>query len=416
MDFNLTAESVIPIAACIGAFIIAYYVIPVIINVSHLKHLFDDPTDSRKLHTDATPNLGGIAIFSGLTTAFLLSSYATAGWVPYVLAGLVILFFSGIKDDIMVISPRKKLALQILAIAAPIVGAGVMITDLGGVFGQQAIPGWAGIALTFFTMVVVVNAYNLIDGIDGLAGGVGVIVSLFFGSWFWSEGLMPEAVLAFTLTGSILAFLWFNFEPASIFMGDTGSQVIGYVLAFLAVRFVDFGVSTETAVLFKNEVPVLILAVLIVPLYDTLRVFLLRASKGRSPFSPDRLHVHHQLIDAGFSHRSICYIIYSLNLCVIGLTILMAGTNVNLILATILGFSVVLFPTTGLKRNILEAMGFKMPSARHINILERKYGFTQKTIGREMIVTNDDIEETTDVDSEYDYEEQDHEYGEVAKM
>ncbi|MFH5883277.1 glycosyltransferase family 4 protein [Halalkalibaculum sp. DA3122] len=389
--FEILIQSALPLGTCIGAFVITYLVIPVIIDVSHTKHLFDDPEEARKLHTDKTPNLGGIAIFSGVSVAFLLSGYATAQWVPFVLAGLILLFFSGIKDDIMVIAPLKKLGLQVLAITAPILGGGLAITNLGGVFGQEVIPLWAGVLLTFFTMVVVVNAYNLIDGIDGLAGGVGAIVSLFFGAWFWSVGLYPEAVLAFTLMGSLLGFLWYNMEPASIFMGDTGSQIVGYLLAFLAVRFVDFGITAEVAVPFKNEVPVLILAVLIVPLYDTLRVFMIRLIKGRSPFSADRLHVHHQLIDAGFSHMTSSLIIYGLNIAIIGAAMFMAGNDVNIIFAGILLMAVTLFPTKGFKRKLLKLVGIQMPSARYINVIERKYGITEKTIGKKVNVQGDEL-------------------------
>lgn len=413
MTIEYMLHIIFPVLTGIISFFIVYKVMPVIINVSHRKLLFDDPSEARKLHANPIPNLGGIAIFCGVTIAFLLSSYSTAGWVPYLMAGLIVLFFSGIKDDIVMISPNKKLALQILAISAPIVGADLVITDIGGVFGLSSIPYWAGLLLTFFTMVVVVNAYNLIDGIDGLAGGIGIIASLFFAGWFLSAGLFPEAMLATALAGALAGFLWYNFEPASIFMGDTGSQVVGYILAFLAARFVEFGITTEMSIPFKNEVPVLILAVLIVPLYDTLRVFLIRTLNGRSPFSADRLHVHHQLLDAGFSHKTACFIIYSLNISIIGLTLAMANLNVNVMFAAILGLSIVLFPTMGIKRWMFAQIGIRMPSARHINILERKYGFTEKTIGKNLEVVNTDIKNNGD---DYDGVLDEHDTEEAVKV
>lgn len=409
MDFELTAGNLSPLITIVGAAIIAYYAIPVIIKVSHFKHLFDDPSDERKLHTFDIPNLGGIAIFSAATVSFLLSGYATAEWVPYVTAGLILLFFSGIKDDILVISAPKKLAIQLMAIAAPIIGAQCVITDLGGMFGLYEIPYVAGFLLTFFTMVVVINAYNLIDGIDGLAGGIGAMVSLLLGGWFWSVGLLPEAMIAFALFGSLVAFLWYNFEPASIFMGDTGSQVIGYLLSFLAVRFVDFGVTSEIAIPFQNAIPVLILAIFIVPLYDTFRVFLIRTIHGRSPFSADRLHVHHQLIDIGFSHKTSCFIIYSYNIAIVGFTLILADYNVNLLFAGLLATAFILFPTFKFKRRVLRFFGIEVPSARYINTLERKYGITNKTIGHNPVSPSNGNDEVVPSSHNYNGDTDTHE-------
>lgn len=283
----------------------------------------------------------------------------------------------------MIISAWKKLSFQLLAIGALILGGNMVITDLGGVFGIHEIPVWAGISITFFTMVVVVNSYNLIDGIDGLAAGIGTIASLFFGGWFWYVGLYAEATVSFTLAGALTAFLFYNFEPASIFMGDTGSQVVGFILAFLAVRFVDFGISTDMAVPFKNEVPVLILALLIVPLYDTLRVFCIRCFQKQSPFTSDQLHVHHQLLNMGFSHGKTCLIIYSVNLSIIGMTILLSGSDVNFLFFAVLGGAIGMFSTFGIKRKILASMRIRMPSARNITTQKERLGLNEKEVGRD---------------------------------
>src|SRR5699024_2024330 len=136
----------------------------------------------------------------------------------------------------------------------------IIIDNLGGVFGLHQIPTEAGIALTTFTMIVVINAYNFIDGVDGLAGGVGIIGASFFAWWFWTAGMMGQAVLSLALLGALLAFMIFNVKPASVFMGDTGSQVVGFVLAFLAVSFVMAGTSAVRPLPFKDEAPVLVLA------------------------------------------------------------------------------------------------------------------------------------------------------------
>ncbi|WP_445666628.1 MraY family glycosyltransferase [Fodinibius sp. AD559] len=384
MDALIILKETLPILAAIGAFIITYWLIPSIIDVSHLKGLFDDPADERKLHVTAIPNLGGVAIFATVFIVFSISGYATQYWAPYLAAGLTLLFFSGIKDDILVIDPYKKLLIQVMAVLALMVGGELVITNLGGVFGLYEIPYEAGFGLTFFTMIVVLNAYNLIDGIDGLAGGVGVIASLFFGWWFWETGMMAHSVFAFIMAGSLLAFLRFNFQPASIFMGDTGSQVVGYSLAFLAVAFVQAGVTSPVEVPYQNAVPVIVLSVLIVPLFDTLRVFLFRVLRGKSPFKADRRHVHHQLIDMGFSHRAACYILYAYTVGITGMTFALSWMEVNTLLAVVLGITVLLFPTVRIKRRLLKKLGINMPSRRQIQILEMKYGMPPKTVGRKV--------------------------------
>lgn len=353
-------ETYTPLIIGTGAFIITYFLIPVIIRVSHKKNLCDDPgIDHRKLHIHATPTLGGVAMFAAVVVAFYSSGYAFQTWAPYLVAGLTVLFFSGVKDDIYTISPLKKLLLQIFAVAILMGGGGLLITDLGGVFGIRQIPYLTGIGLTLFTMVVVINAFNLIDGIDGLAGGVGIITSTFFAWWFWQAGMSAHAVLAISLACSLLAFLRFNFSPASIFMGDTGSQIIGFILTFFAVSFVKTSSESLLYIPLEEIAPVLVLAVLIVPLYDTLRVFLVRVLRKTSPFQPDRLHLHHQLLDMGFSQRVTCYIIYCFNITVIALAIAFQHLSINALLAVVLGSAVALFPTVNLKRGILTKLGMK---------------------------------------------------------
>lgn len=354
-----------------GAFVITWLLIPRIIHISYEKHLCDDPSvDHRKMHKHAVPTLGGVAIYAAVLFTFLITPYAFQAWTPYLAAGLTVLFFSGIKDDIFNISAFKKLLLQILAVITLMWGGNLVITDLGGVFGFQQIPFAAGVLLTLFTMVVVINAYNLIDGVDGLAGGVGVIVSAFFAWWFWQAGMMAHAVLAITLAGSLFGFLWYNFNSASIFMGDTGSQIVGFFLVFFAVSFVEAGAESTAALPFQDIIPVLVLAVLIVPLYDTLRVFLVRVGRGQSPFHADRLHVHHQLLDMGLSHKNTCYVIFGFNLAIIALTMLLPSMNINVLFAVVFMSAVALFPTLQFKRKLLNLIGINIPSKHSIHKAE----------------------------------------------
>jgi UDP-N-acetylmuramyl pentapeptide phosphotransferase/UDP-N-acetylglucosamine-1-phosphate transferase len=175
--------------------------------------------------------------------------------------------------------------------------------------------------LSVFTYIVIINAFNLIDGVDGLAGGVGLIASVAFGTWFFFAGDMVYSVLAFALAGGLLGFLRFNFHPAKIFMGDSGSLTVGFLMAVLAIEMVEYK-STDLPESVQNiSKPILAMAVLVYPLIDTFRVFLLRAFKGISPFTADRNHIHHQLIDLGLNHKKTVLIIYLFNILVIGAAI-----------------------------------------------------------------------------------------------
>jgi UDP-N-acetylmuramyl pentapeptide phosphotransferase/UDP-N-acetylglucosamine-1-phosphate transferase len=199
-----------------------------------------------------------------------------------------------------------------------------------GLFGIDVLPLWTSVFLSLFTYIVVVNAMNLIDGVDGLAGGVGFIASSAFGIWFALAGDPAMACLAFALSGSLLAFLFFNFSPAKIFMGDSGSLTIGLIICILAIKVIDYDVSAiENKVILNISKPIFAMAVLVYPLVDTLRIFIYRAVRGVSPFSADRNHLHHRLLDIGLSHKGTVICVYFFNLVVIGLTILLSLSFVN---------------------------------------------------------------------------------------
>lgn len=289
------------------AFIITLLVIPVIIVVAKVKKLYDEPDDNRKIHKRPIPSLGGLAIFVGFILSILLTiSFSTqAPEFQYYIAAFFLIFFLGIKDDIIVIAPVKKLIGQLLAAIIVVFKANLVITNMDGLLGFHEMNVAGSYLLTIFSIVVIVNAFNLIDGVDGLAGGVGLISSLIFGIFFSVNGNFPYAVLAFSFSGSLIAFLFYNFHPAKIFMGDTGSLLVGLVNSILVIKFIETG-STYTSYP-VSAAPAVGFAILLVPLMDTLRVFAIRISKGRSPFSPDRNHIHHLLLNRGFSHKSVTY-------------------------------------------------------------------------------------------------------------
>ncbi|MBO9571842.1 MAG: undecaprenyl/decaprenyl-phosphate alpha-N-acetylglucosaminyl 1-phosphate transferase [Chitinophagaceae bacterium] len=286
------------------SFTIAYMAIPAIITVAERKKLFDLP-DERKIHKEHIPSLGGLGIFAGFMLACLLAAHP--GMAPefqYFFAAALVLFFLGLKDDILVISPIKKFIGQVIAAYLIVDKGGIQIKSMYGFFGVHELPPMFSIILTYFTVIVIINSFNLIDGIDGLAGTLGLIAAAAFGFYFVKADIIPYAVLAFALVGSLGAFLIFNFHPAKIFMGDTGSMLIGVVNSILVIKFIETAQSGETSFP-VGAAPAIGFTVLLIPLMDTLRVFAIRIFKRRSPFSPDRNHIHHLMVDKGWTHITI---------------------------------------------------------------------------------------------------------------
>ncbi|MGB0887361.1 MAG: glycosyltransferase family 4 protein [Vicingaceae bacterium] len=328
-------EFILPI---LTAFMIVLLSTPSFIKIAKIKHLFDDPSDDRKIHTRKVPLMGGMMIFAGTLFSFLLwLPVNDIGVIKYLVPSLLIMFFVGMKDDIIGTAPVKKLAAHIFVAFIMILMAEVKLTSLHGIFGINTIPEWAGIMLSVFTYIVIINAFNLIDGVDGLASGVGLIAATAFGFWFYYAGNLTYSVLAFSLAGALLGFLRFNFNPAQIFMGDSGSLTIGFLFAVLAIGLVEH-TSKELPEVIKNvSKPLLAMSILVFPLIDTIRVFTLRAIKGVSPFTADRNHIHHRLIDLGLSHKQTVVIIYIFNLITIAAAIFSQKCDPTLALIVIMG-------------------------------------------------------------------------------
>lgn len=294
------------------AFIVTFYAIPVIIRVADIKKLYDEP-DERKIHTSPIPSLGGLGIYAGFLLALLIAAPEQSSELQYYIAASLVIFFLGLKDDILVLSPLKKFLGQLLAAFIIIYKGGVQITSMHGFMGIDQLPEFFSLALTYFTVIVVINSFNLIDGVDGLAGSLGFFTSTVFGLYFLNNNQMVLAVMALGLAGALGAFLIFNYSPAKIFMGDTGAMLIGLVNAILVIKFIN--TASDPAII--NPVvsaPAIGFAILMVPLFDTLRVFGIRILYRRSPFSPDRNHIHHLLLDRGLSHKMVTIVIVAANI------------------------------------------------------------------------------------------------------
>lgn len=333
---------------------LVYITIPPLIRVSIAKHLYDKPNE-RKATKFIVPTLGGVAIFIGfiLSTIFATGTYAFSEF-KYLTAAVIIMFFIGLKDDLMDISARKKLLVQIATAAMLIVIGNFRFTNLQGAFGLHEISYPISFAITLFAMIALINAFNLIDGIDGLASGLGILISSVFGTWFLMAGHQEYGIMCFSLTGSLLAFFIYNVfgKKNKIFMGDTGSLILGTIIVVLVIKFNEFNINQQTTYAVLNA-PVVSLGILIIPVIDTLRVFLIRISERRSPFSPDMNHIHHQFLKLGNSHRRSTAYMVLINILFIGFTYsLNRILNINNLMISIiaLGFILAYVPCLFLQR------------------------------------------------------------------
>jgi UDP-GlcNAc:undecaprenyl-phosphate GlcNAc-1-phosphate transferase len=323
------------IFSLITAFFISFLAIPRLIEFAHKLKVFDNGGD-RASHEGSTPFFGGIAIFTGVICSLLF--WADIEDIQYILVSILIVFIVGLIDDLRQITAFKKLIGQIIATLILIFFGDLQIDSMHGVLGVYDLPIWASLSFTIFVVIVITNGFNLIDGVDGLAGGIGLIASLSFGAVALIMEQNDMALIAFTLAGALLAFLRYNFNPAKIFMGDTGSLVVGMTLSVLAINTIKFGLITEDFKL-PNKGPLMAIVFLAIPLFDSLRVFIVRTSKGVGPFSPGRDHIHHALLDLGFGHKRTALILYFISALLIFGSYFLLELNVNLSIAILALFS-----------------------------------------------------------------------------
>ncbi len=334
------------------SFTIAYFVIPKIIKVSRIKKLFDVP-NNRSAAKHIVPTLGGIAIMAGFIISSIISSnYYNINDLKYLFASIITMFVIGLKDDIIGISARKKFFFQILVAFYLVFLGNIRITNLHGIVGIQEIGYVASSILSVIAIVGIINAFNLIDGIDGLAGGVSLLTSLVYGFWFMYAGDIVYALACFSLAGSLIAFLLYNVfgNTNKIFMGDTGSLLLGTIMAVMTIHFNELKPALSAA---AHGLPAISLAIIIVPVIDTIRVFIIRIAQKRSPFSPDMNHIHHGLLNlTGKHHLAASSIIVATNGLIVLLAFLLIdqlGNNLLFILLLVIGFVLAGIPANILK-------------------------------------------------------------------
>ncbi|MBQ8544509.1 MAG: undecaprenyl/decaprenyl-phosphate alpha-N-acetylglucosaminyl 1-phosphate transferase [Alistipes sp.] len=277
-----------------------FVVHPSLVKIAHMKSIVDNP-DARKLNKVPVPVLGGVAVFFGIMFSLSIAGYYIEGMnIQFeLIIAMMIMLYTGVGDDILQLSPRLRFALQIFVVCLMMFLCGIYIDDFHGLWGVGELPWYVAVALTIFSCVGIINSINLIDGVDGLCSGYGVFASMMFAVCFMLMGDVSYAVLAFAVAGAIFPFMLHNMfgEKYKMFLGDGGSLVLGFICSLYVMRIIQSGddVVSGSTISFT-------LAVLSIPVFDTVRVMVARIINHRSPFSPDKTHLHHMFISLGYSH------------------------------------------------------------------------------------------------------------------
>jgi UDP-N-acetylmuramyl pentapeptide phosphotransferase/UDP-N-acetylglucosamine-1-phosphate transferase len=337
-------------SALVISFVLVLITIPPILRIARAKLLFE-PFEERKIHSTTIPPLGGVAIFIGFT---LSSIIATDGLsfdsLKYIIASVIAMFFIGLKDDLLAISAHKKLGVQVFASVILITLGNVRFTNLHGILGVHEIGFFPSVIISIFIMVAIINAFNLIDGIDGLASGITMVGATSFGLWFYLSGNTQFSIMSFALVGSIAGFFIFNVfgKRNKLFMGDTGSLIIGIVISTLVIKFNEFNIS-YVGPFAVHAAPSVSLAIIIVPLIDTLRVMTIRISNGISPFTADNNHIHHQFLKLTPIHLKITMSIIVANIAIVGIALFLnkleLNVNIQFVLILLFGIAFSLIPS-----------------------------------------------------------------------
>jgi UDP-N-acetylmuramyl pentapeptide phosphotransferase/UDP-N-acetylglucosamine-1-phosphate transferase len=345
---NVHSSNLINEISLISAFLlsltISYIIFPKIIYLSLKKNLVSDHNE-RSSHIHKTPTLGGISIFIGimLTLSFYCSYFESKNYSS-LSAALIILFFMGVKDDILIITARKKFFGQIIAALIVIIISDVRIKNLHGLLGIEDLNYSVSVVISIFIYIFMINAYNLIDGIDGLAGSIGILFSLVIGTFFYFIGKMFYSVISFSLMGTLLAFLYYNFSKnQKIFMGDTGSMIVGFLISYLSILFISNSKIIIGNLSFSN-LPIVVLSLFFYPLIDTIRIFSLRLFiLKKSPFLADNNHLHHRLLSLRLKHKEITFLISCLTLLLFLTSLTMDSLNINIQFTSIIALGITYF-------------------------------------------------------------------------
>jgi UDP-N-acetylmuramyl pentapeptide phosphotransferase/UDP-N-acetylglucosamine-1-phosphate transferase len=322
--------------AAITAYSVSFLILPVLISILRKMNIGDLP-GGRKIHKKFIPSMGGIGF---VLAAFL--AIAIWGWqfplpdIRYLIGAISLMFLVGLRDDMVELKATNKLLGQLVAVILVVVLSDIRIKDLNGFLGVGELDLFLSYGFSAFVLLALTNSFNLIDGLDGLAGASASLVLAVLGFWFYTQGLESYALIALTFLGGVLAFLFFNWYPAKIFMGDTGSLTLGFVLGALIIAFMENNAALPEGAAWKFE-PVFSagIALMIFPLYDMARVFARRIRRGKDPMTPDKSHVHHFMMRMGLNHSQVTLILLAVQVFFIALVFSLQSFSDHLVLPLI---------------------------------------------------------------------------------
>jgi len=333
-----------PAFSTLVSFIIGLCFMPMVIDIAKKRNFVVKP-NKRTSHEGIIPNIGGINIFISFLSTVFLFSYGIISDLQFTIIGVFIILIIGFVDDLIAIKPTWKLLGELVSAFFLIVVSDIRLSHLHGFLGINGLSiGWSYL-LSFFVFVVIINALNLIDGVDGLASGLGILYCLFFGIYFNLTGNINLAISAYAMGGSLFVFFLYNVfgGKRKIFMGDSGSLLLGYMITLYVFEFCEINAYGNIPDLYKmSAAPAVAICVLSVPLFDTMRVMLTRIKKGVSPFHPDKNHIHHLLLKTGLKHRQVTFVLISVSLCFIGLGIIGRHWNIGVLILTALSIAFIL--------------------------------------------------------------------------
>jgi UDP-GlcNAc:undecaprenyl-phosphate/decaprenyl-phosphate GlcNAc-1-phosphate transferase len=312
-----------PFLCSLVSFLVGLFFMPTVIEIAKKKNFVVKP-NKRTSHQGAVPNIGGINIFLSFFITVFLFSFNAVAQIQYIILGVFIILIVGFVDDLVEIKPKWKLVGEVLSAFFLIVLADVRLTNFHGFMGIYNISLGVSYFISFFVFLVIINALNLIDGVDGLASGLGGIYCLFFGVYFYLTNHLELSISAFSMFGSLTVFFIYNVfgNKRKIFMGDSGSLLLGFLVTLFVFQFCEMNVKPVfDSVYWIAATPAVAICLLSVPLFDTLRVFVTRIKKGVTPFRPDKNHIHHLLLKVGLEHRQVTFILLSVTAVFVALGI-----------------------------------------------------------------------------------------------
>jgi len=359
------------------AFATGILLFPILIKIL-AKYNFSDIPGGRKIHTAIVPSMGGVAFSLAITIALSIWSWQfSLENSQFLFGGVCLIFLVGLRDDFVELKAFQKIVSQLVAVILVVVLSDIRIKDLYGFLGIGELNLYFSYGFSAFVLLALTNSFNLIDGLDGLAGSIATIVFSFLGFWFYIQGFESYALISFTFLGGVLAFLAFNWHPAKIFMGDTGSLTLGFTMGTLIIAFIESNGALSDSN-FWRFTPVFTagITLMIFPLYDMARVFARRIIRGQGPMTPDKSHVHHFLLRMGLKHNQVALVLVSIQIGFVFALLIMKDLSDHIALPIISVIAILL----GMRLDQITVKYVKKKVGKEPKVLEKRAMQNKKKI------------------------------------